>query len=206
MALTKDQWFEKLKGLVPGWVFEKDPHNVAIYKGMAAVLQQAQVDYEAHQQQTFIDSAVDEILDVHGVERNKERINGETDPPYRARIKLINNSSDCISLKAIVDTLLLKGESQIIEHYSQENFLNRNGYLNRNIIDFDVLYNAFTILVSKQIPDPLLFCDREYFCNREDTIGTNESNIELFEGIVEAVNKEKAFGEVYRLIERPTED
>ncbi len=205
MYLSKDQWFDKLKGLVPGWVFEKEPNTVAVFKGMAALLERVQKDACDHQMQGFISKAEAELLDLHGDQRNKPRLLGEFDPPYRERVRTIENSSPCPDIKDIVDTQLINGQATIIEHTNQENFLNRAGYLNRNLINFDVLYNAYTILVPNQVPDADQFLNVGTFANTEATLGTNESSIALFNAIVEAVNKEIAYGTVYRLIERAEE-
>jgi len=205
MALTQEQWASKLKSLVPSWVFTELNRNEAIFQATAKVLEQAQKDYELHLQESFIDSATSEYLDLHGEERSKSRFIGEPDSSYAERIKLIKNASNPPDIKTIVDAQLVNGVSTIIEHHSAENFLNRNAYLNRNIIDFEVLYNAFTILVYKQVPQTESFMNREAFLSREDFYGSNESNLNIFQNIVSAVNKEKAFGTVYRLIERPNQ-
>ncbi len=204
MALTKEQWLQRLKGFVPSWA-AREERSEAVFKGVAAVLTKIQEDAEDNVGQTFIDNAEGEYLDQHRIERNKPRLPGETDAAYRTRIKRIVNNSNIVALKQIVDNLLINGTSTIIEHHNASSFLNRSAFLNRNIIGFDVLYNAFTILVNKQIPDATTFLSRESFLNREETLGSNDSSIALFQSIVEAVNKEKAFGTVYRLIERPNE-
>jgi hypothetical protein len=70
MALSKDQWFNKLKNMVPSWVFTNDTgRNTAIFKGIAAVLNRVQLDSEEQVEQTFFDSAETAILDLHGSER-----------------------------------------------------------------------------------------------------------------------------------------
>jgi hypothetical protein len=46
------------------------------------------------------------------------------------------------------------------------------------------------------------FFSRESFFDREFLNGSNESLDSIFENIVETVNNNKAFGTVYRLIER----
>ena len=202
MALTQAEWFTKLKNWVPTWVFEKEKSNVAIFQGIAKCLAQAHADMEANQGETFIDIAVDEFLDEHGKERAILRVAGEINTTYRPRVKIITNSSNCPSLKEIVDNLLIIGESIIVEDVDQTNFLDREGFLNRNIINYNVIYNAFTIFVEQQVPVSTAFLDREDFADREDFISSNESSLELFEAIVEAVNKNKVYGTSYRLIER----
>ena len=56
--------------------------------------------------------------------------------------------------------------------------------------------------MDQQIPVSTAFLNREDFADREDFISSNESSLELFQAIVEAVNKNKSFGVSYRLIER----
>lgn len=203
MALTQDQWFTKLKNLVPTWVFEKDVENVAVFKGLAKVLEQTQLDAEQHLAETFIDEATSEYVELHGSERSKDRFSGENLSSYRTRIKKIVNNSNLPAIKSLVDALLIRGESTIIEHEEViGNFFNRESYLNRNIIDFDVLYNAFTILIDYQIPEPTSFFDRESFLDREFLNGSNTSSDTVFENIIKTVNENKVYGTVYRLIER----
>lgn len=202
MALTKDQWFEKLKGYVPRWVFEDEKFQVAIFKGMARILNEVHVMADNHLAETFIDDAEGLYLEQHGSERNIKRRPGETDSAYRIRIKQIRNGSNCPDLKTLVDSYLIVGQSQIIENADQTNFLDREGFLNRNVVNFPVTYNAYTVIVDKQIPSRETFLNREEFLDREDFIGSNESLLELFEAIVNAINENKAYGVVYRLLER----
>jgi len=184
MALSQEQWLKKLKNLVPTWVFERNTENNAVFSGIAKILEQSQLDYEAHISETFIDEGSNDYVELHGDERSVERLAGETLSSYRERVKRIVNNSNVPAIKSLVDSLLIRGESTIIEHTSQSgNFFNRDSYLNRNIIDFEVLYNAFTILID--------------FLN-----GSSISSDTVFENIIKAVNKNKAYGTVYRLIER----
>lgn len=203
MALTQDQWFNKLKRLVPSWVFEKNVENVAIFKGLAKVLEQSQLDAEQHISETFIDQATAEYVELQGEERSISRYDGENLSSYRERVKRIVSNTNLPAIKSLVDALLIRGESTIIEHEEViGNFYNRDSYLNRNIIDFDVLYNAFTILIDFQIPEPTSFLNREAFLNREFLNGSSVSSDSVFANIIRAVNENKAFGVVYRLIER----
>lgn len=203
MALTQEQWFKKLKGYVPRWVFAKKPENEAVFKAFAKVLQQTQLDYEQHISEAFIDEGSSEYVELHGDERSVDRFPGEVLSSYRSRVKKIINNSNVPALKSLVDALLIRGESTIIEHDEQlGNFLNRESFLNRNIIDYDVLYNAFTIIIDFQVPDATSFYNDEVFLNREFLSGSNTSSDEVFSNIIKTVNKNKAYGTVYRLIER----
>lgn len=203
MALTKSQWEKKLKALVPSWVFESpDGNAVAVFKGMAAVLEKAQEQYINHVKETYIDEGSDLYVALQGEERGDIiRLENESLDSFRVRVKKIINKSNLPAIKELVDSLLVNGQCIIIEHHTPMNFLNREAYLNRLVIDFDVLYNAFTILINDQSPDPETFATREYFLN-QSYFGSGVDNTEVFTNIIEAVNQNKAYGTVYRLIER----
>lgn len=201
MALTQDQWYEKLKGLVQSWATE-NPGSIANFKAIAKTIAEQQQVAENHISETYIDTGSDEYVSQHGDERSVERLSGENLSSYRARVKLITNKSNIPAIREIVQAQLIRGEPTIIEHHDASNFLNRNSYLNRNIIDYQVLYNAFTILIDYQIPEPTSFFNRGSFLNREFLNGSSISSDQVFAKIIEAVNKNKAFGTVYRLIER----
>jgi len=203
MALTKQQWKTKLKRLVPSWVFERVGENEAIWSAMAAILEAMQQDIDQHVKETFIDQASQEYVELQGDERSIGRLLNETLGSYRNRVKRIGNQANLPDLKAIVDGLLIKGESTFIEHTEKAgNFFNREAFIDRDIIDFEVLYNAFTIIIDLQKPDATSFYNREAFLNREFLSGSNTSLDSVAQNIVNAVNKNKAYGTVCRLIER----
>lgn len=202
MALTQDQWYSKLKNLVPSWVTQNN-NSQAVFRAMAFALSEQQKVAEDHKAETFIDEGSDDYVALHGDERSVARLPDESLESYRERVKKITNQSNYPAIKALVDALLVRGTSIIIEHYNPNNFLDRGGYLDRLIIDFQVLYNAFTILIDDQTPDPKSFYDRAFFADREDVFGSiSGTNDEVFNNIVQVVNKNKAYGTVYRLIER----
>lgn len=203
--MSQQTWYEKLKASVPSWVFEDENYNEAIFEAFAASLNAIEDDFRNHLAETFIDTASTKYLDQHGTERDIERLPAETDPSYAYRVKRIENNSNCVSIKSIVDGLLINGTSTIVENFTISNFLNRESFINRGILSVEVLYNAFTILVNKQIPEAVSFYNREMFMDREFLSGSNESSLALFNKIITEVDKAKAFGTVYRLIERPTE-
>lgn len=203
MGLSQSQWFDKLKSLVPTWVFAKSGENVAVFNGIAKTLEQSQADADQHIAETFIDQATEEYVELQGDERSIERFTTEILSAYRERVKRIVNKSNLPAIKDLVDGLLIRGESTIINHTrTVGNFYDRESFLNRNIIDFDVLYNAFTILIDFQIPEPTSFYNREAFLNREFLNGSSISLDSVFSNVIEAVNDNKAYGTVYRLIER----
>ncbi len=202
MKLTKEQWLKKLKSFVPSWVFEEESTSLAIFSGISAVLEQIQEDADGLKDETFLDTASTRYLDWHGDERNSPRLFLEKNIDYAARIKNIVNKSNIEALKKIVNALLIKGQCRIVEHWNGNNFYGRDPmYFNRDILTFTVLYNAFSIIVDEQKLTPVTFCNRLNFYNRESFIGSSSSSLILFQRIVEAVNRSKAFGTAYRLIE-----
>lgn len=203
--MSQQSWYDKLRTSVPSWVFENKNFNEGLFQAFAKSLDSIEVNFKGHLSETFIDTSEGKYLDQHGQERDIERTSGELDPSYASRVKKIENNSNCVGIKSIVDAFLVNGESQIIEHFNVSNFYDRESFIDRDIIDVEVLFNAFTIMVSKQIPAATNFYNREVFMNREFIGGSDTSDINIFNNIVESVNKAKAFGTVYRLIERPTE-
>jgi hypothetical protein len=187
--LTKEQWLQKLKGFVPAWVFEKEDRAEAIFTGLAAVLAEAHKDYRESLAETFIQSASEEFLNLHGEERSIERLEDESLQTYADRVRVIERPPSVAAIRQLLDAILINGRGVIIEHHKPTNFLNRGAFLNRNLIDFDVLYNAFTILIKPQIPP-----------------GNEESDIKIIRNLVSAINKNKAFGVNYRLSERASQE
>jgi hypothetical protein len=203
MASSKELWYSKLKSWVPQWFFEEIEHNEAVFMGIAAVLEKLECSLDDHIRETYICQAVDGYLDEHGLERNITRISGEFDSQLRERIKNITNTTSCDIIKTVVDALLDVGESIILEDFNASIFFDReDAFYNRGDLLIDPIYNAFSIIVDNQKHAPYSFFDRENFYDREDFIGLNESQIALFELIVEHVNASKALGIAYRLVER----
>ena len=202
MSKTKQQWYDSFQSWLPQWWFQSVENQEAILFGICAVLEKLDGSLQEHVEETFITMAEGGYLDEHGLERNLHRFTGELDPPFSDRIRNIVNSTNYVALKALVDALLDVGEATLIEDYENTLFLNREAFYNRGYLLITDIYNAFSIIVDRQVHAPYSFYDREYFYTRENFIGTNESSLILFQNIVEAVNAAKAFGVVYRLIER----
>ena len=153
MGLSKAQWKERLKRLVPKWVFERVKENEAVFSGIAAVMESVQDDVADQIKETFIDQATSEYVELQGDERSVIKLPDENLSSYRQRVKVIKNQSNLPDLKALVDALLIRGVSTFIQHDDEiGSFLNRENFLNRDIIDFQVVYNAFTILIDFQVP------------------------------------------------------
>ena len=202
MAKTQQQWYDSFQTWLPQWWFQTVANQEDILMGISKVLEHLDATLQDHVNETFITLAESGYLDEHGLERNLNRFSGELDPPFSDRIRNIVNSTNGPALKALVDALLDVGEATLVEDYNGIVFLNREVFFNRGAILITAIYNAFSIIVDRQVHAPYAFYTREYFCNRENFIGTNESSLELFQNIVEAVNAAKALGVVYRLIER----
>jgi len=198
---TKAQWYGKLQGWLPQWWFSQNPDEAVLW-GMAAVLEKLEGSLTEHQLETFILEAATGYLDEHGLERNLARFRGELNPPFAERIRNITNTTNVPAIKAIVDALLEIGEATIVEDYEASVFYGREHFFNRGEILIVAIYNVFSIIVDNQLHAPYSFYERANFYVREDFHGAKESSLELFELIVEAVNRAKALGTLYRLVER----
>ena len=205
MTLTKEEWFKKLKSWVPHWYFENPEIQQAIFYAVAEVLSKAQLEVQDNVDQTFLTLADGSYLDLHGSERSVDRITGELDPSYSTRIRNFSNYSNKHSIKSLVDALLINGECQIAEDFDSGLFLNQGVYLNRGQLLTELIVSAFTIVLENQVHSPYSFLDREHFMNREDFTGTLETPDSLFDAIIAAVDKVKAFGVLYRVYERAEE-
>lgn len=201
MALSQDQWYSKIKNLVPSWVTNDDGVE-AMLKAASLAMSKQQEKLELKLNDTFIDDAQEEYVAMQGEERSIARLNYEGLSSYRNRVKKIVNKSNKAALKKIVDGLLIRGECTIIENHAVQNHLNRGSFLNRNIIDYETLYNAFTILIDYQIPEPTSFFNMGSFLDREFLQGSRTSSDSVFQNVIDAVNANKAYGTIYRLIER----
>jgi len=199
---TQEEWYQKLKSWLPTWFFNEEYYNEAVLQGIARVLVELESRASEHQIETFIALADGAYVDEHGLERNLTREELELDPIFSERIRYISNSTPVPAIKRLVDALLAVGEATIVEDFDAGVYLNREEFFNRGSVFIDAIYNVFSIIVDKQVHAPYSFHSREYFCNREDFYGTNDSSLELFQFIIDAVDKAKALGTLYRLIER----
>ena len=204
MAQTQAQWYSKLKTWVPEWFFEKEIYSKALFSGMAKVLSMVQEDVDFSFNQTFIDRAIGNYLDLLGAERGVTRIDGEFDAQYAVRIKSkgLVSQANRPAILAIVNALLIQGVASMKEDWEGGVFFNRGAHFNRSEILISPIENTFTLVVDKQIPDPNSFFDREYFADREDFFGKSESSDYVFQLILNAVNDNKALGVFYRIFER----
>lgn len=203
MSLTKAQWKEKLSSFYPRWYFATEENQDAHLDGIAKIFEQLDGDLDNHISESFIQTSNDLYLDAHGGERSIDRLDEELDTQYRPRVRNLSNQSNRPAIKAIVDALLMVGACAIIEDFEAGVFCNREDFVNRGVIIFDPkILNTFSIIVDKQIHEPYAFVNREYFCDREDFVGTVTTSDYVFNVLVEAVNNAKALGTLYRVIER----
>jgi hypothetical protein len=204
MAKTQNEWFETLKGWVPEWFWEEQRYNVAVIQGIAKALSLLEQDTLEIQSWTFLDQARGGNLELHGSERGVARASGERDSTYRVRVRSQSLKSQCsfVDLLSLVNQFLIKGPATIPEDKDGGVFFNSGTHFNRGDIVLEPIENTFTISVDRQLHDPYSFFGREYFMNREDCMGTTESDEQVFQRILVAVNENKAFGTFYRIIER----
>lgn len=202
MALTQEQWFQKLKGFVPEWWFEQERYNVAVFQAMAKMLSQVQTDAESYVRETFIAQSTAPVLDAHGDERSLDRLTGESDSAYSLRVRKFINQSNKSALKAIVDAILSFGECEIREGGVDLCFANRSSFYSRDEFLTERHYNYFMIVVDRQAPPTLSFASRSYFASRGAYVGNGETQSAVYESVIEAVNKAKALGTLYQIVER----
>ena len=201
-TLTKQEWLNKIKKNAPSWVFEKEQNTVAFFGGLGALFAAIQEDVAAQIRESYINTAQGNFLDLHGEERGLTRFLNENDFGYRSRIKTIKNKSNFISLRSLVNSILVKGEATFIENNNEGGFfVSRNSFCNRGIIDFPFLINAFTIIIDEQKPEVESFVGFS-FASRGDFMGSKGSIQDALDSIVRTVNENKGFGIFYRLIER----
>lgn len=201
MALTQDQWYQKITKFVPSWYFEKGVLSTPVFKAISAIFQQIQQDSDDSQKSTFITQASAPILDLHGDERGKSRLAGELDPSYALRIQKITSHTDRVSIKSAVDALLIFGQCTIQEAPLDSLYCHRNTYCSRNQFTLNYIRNAFLILVPRQVHAPYSFCARSNFCARSTFAGTNTTSDTLYNSIIAVVNSLKAGGVLYGIVE-----
>lgn len=203
---TKEQWYEKLKSFVPVQFTAEEGLFTALFYSVAKALSAQGTVADEMVRDTFILLSRDGTLDTHGGERSINRIVTlfrELDPAYRIRVQNFFSQPNKYSIKAVIDKILISGVSQISEDFESSLFFDRESFFNRGAILIDpAIINTFTIVVDRQVHPPYSFYDREYFANREDFIGLNDSSDEVFNLILRIVSDTAALGTLYRIIER----
>lgn len=207
--MTQSDWFTRISAWVPEELLNQSVHVAPILQGMAATMAAYEVERAALIAETYITTADGVWLGSHGHERNTLRITNETDALYGPRVQgnHLINKFDVITIKSIVDGLLLSGTSLIEEDWANGNtygnYFNRLAFMNRGLItNPTMIKDAFAIVIPRQYHQPYSFFSRGYFCNRLNFEGTTGSNLVLLQAIIQAVNDSRVFGATFRLIER----
>jgi hypothetical protein len=200
---TKEEWSERLRSWVPSWFFERDKNSKAYFNALAAVLADCEERIAEHLAETFILTAQGDVVDLHGHERKVFRLPGEGDAAFANRIRYIVNNSHIVAIKALVDAILINGESIITEDYNAQIFCDRENFITPNsILLSQIIKDAFSVLIPFQVHAPYSFCDREHFCGREDFYGRYTSSDEVFASVVAAVEAARAAGCLFRVFEK----
>lgn len=117
MAISQEEWFLKLSRFIQNWIITDDGFSEAVYQSIAKTLAEQSLNLDSNIDETFIDTAAGEYLDLHGKDRNVVRYEGESDASYRERIKLIQNTISIETLKPAVEAVLNNGEPVFIENW-----------------------------------------------------------------------------------------
>jgi hypothetical protein len=202
--VTQAEWFARIKTWVPDWVFAQSAHVEPIFQALAKVMADHESERAALLAETFLDSADAPWIDTHGHERTVARVAGEFDPAYRIRVRTQNLISRCDdpSLKEIVDQLLIAGSCSITDDAQGGLYVGRSLYASRGACSFATIKDAFTISVPKQVHAPYSFVSRGAFANRLSFEGDVNSSAAVFAQVIAAVNANRAFGALFRIIER----
>lgn len=201
MALTLEQWKDKLKTFVPAWWFETDQNTEGLFWAAAAVFQAVDQDKDDQFNATFITRATSPILDLIGDERSIERVTGESDVKYRPRIQQITSQTDAPNLKVIVDALLAVPGCKILESPGGLIYANRGTFLNRDNYFSDFKNDYFLVVVPLQVHLPYSFASRGFYLNRDNFAGTDSAAVDFFDSIVSALQQNKAFGVLFGVVE-----
>lgn len=199
---NQQEWYDTLESWIPSWFFLEEDNQVAHVQALALILSYNDSQVYEHVMQTYIQNAEGLVLDEFATNRGLSRLPGELDAQFRVRIRNISFDGDCPTLKQLVDSVLIAGESTIIEDYESQLFLSRNQFYNRGSILVEEIENVFTVLVDKQVHEPYSFMNNEYFMDRDNFIGAYTSSDYVFELIKAIIDDNKATGTLYRVIER----
>lgn len=203
---TQNQWYAKLQSFVPMQYTVDEGIFTAVFYALAKAFSAQGTVADEMVRDTFILLSRDGTLDTHGGERSIDRIVTlfrELDPAYRIRVQNFFSQPNKFAIKSVIDKILIRGVSQIREDFEAAFFFDRETFFNRGAILLDpAIINTFTIVVDRQVHTPYSFLNREYFSNRGDFVGRNDSSEEVFNLILQIVNNTAALGTLYRIVER----
>jgi len=202
IQLAKADWYAKLKTFVPTWVWEEEVLTLAWGSALAKCCEQLQVKLAQHISDTFIMQSAAGVLDSHGAERSVTRLTGELDTTYAVRVQNLFNQSNEPALIALINKVLVAGFARIQDDFNSTPCCNRSFFASRAAIFLSSpMTNGWSVVVNKQTHAPYSFCDRSYFANRSNFVGTCVSLDSVFTSIKQICDDNKAMGTLYRIYE-----
>ncbi len=180
--MTQEQWFARLKTWVPKWFLVDEVHNIAILQALAKLLAERMTEVEGLVTETFIQQASASWLALHGKDRNVFQAPGEDLEAFRLRVRNSNTASKITfaNIEDLVESMVVTGSWWVKEDFRGSIFCARGDYFSRSAIIFTSVVNGFTIYVD------------------------NQGDMGVINAIAGGVNAIKAFGCLYRLVERTT--
>lgn len=110
MALTHQQWFEKLRSWVPTWFLDREPGAMPVIEGvfwaLAKVAMEVEADMLAVKASTYITQASGGVIDAHGDERGVARLSGEIDSAFAARVSTFGAGSTLAATRDAINSAL----------------------------------------------------------------------------------------------------
>lgn len=201
---TKAEWSSKIKSWVPTWFYHEKTVESALIEGLARVFSEIDSDVSDEIAQTFIGKAVSGYLGMHGDERSVKKFADEFDADFRKRVRAaaVTSRANIPALQELLNKIVIRGKASINEDYESGLFFNRGCFLNRGSIAIVPIHNTFTVVVDKQVHEPFSFIGRDSYFNRGAFFGQIESNSKIFELLIRTINENKAFGTLFRIVER----
>lgn len=213
MAVTQQQWFNRLQSWVPSWFFELSGVNYAHFWALAKLLAQEELIAEKKLNDTYITFAEGAYLDHKGEEWGVFRLFGESDADYRVRIRksIARSGVDKISIQELV-TSLTGPLSLVQEWHDSHNFANSGAYANIGHLMLEEEYNQFYVFIDRieNLFPPSSFMNLDAFLDTRSFLVDNEFNWDVpsgegeanFEAIWQAIQDAKAAGVRFTLTER----
>lgn len=200
-ALTQAQWLEKLRGLVPSDIFNEEPQALAVFSGIAKVLEGVDEDTQDHFNATFITRANTPVLQALGDERGITQLPGESNATYAARMQRITSQTDLLDIRDAVNALLAIGQCRILEAPQDAPYCSRGNFCSRNDYMLNFRANEFLVVVPPQTHSGYTFASRGYFASRGAFTGSGDTLSSLYASIIAVINRLKAFGVLYGIVE-----
>jgi hypothetical protein len=202
MALTKNEWAAKIRKFVPSWWFQSDVVVKALFDAASAIFSRVDNDIDDSFAATFILESTSPTLDVLGDERGTTRNSGEADASYAIRVQQITSKTDKPDIQAVIDALLLNPPCVIQEAPFDNAYFHRNAYCKRGNRFSEFRRNYFLIIVPSQHHAQYSFFGRNAYMGRLSFIGSSSSTSTILTSVISAVDKMKAFGVMYGIVEK----